>query len=64
MPSLKTVSMIKDEPLDQAVEVTVYWPDGVSIHNLQQLAEKAWDSPGKSITTAKGVTVLVSAFRR
>ena len=47
--------MIKDRPHDRAVEVTVITPEGVSVNNLQELAEKAWRSVNKTIAIG-GVT--------
>jgi hypothetical protein len=61
--TFKDTIMIKDRPYDRAVEVTVTAPEGESILNLQELAEKAWRSVNKQIIIG-GVTVKVRAFRR
>jgi divalent metal cation (Fe/Co/Zn/Cd) transporter len=55
--------MIKDRPYDRAVEVTVIYPDDMNVTNVQELAEKAWQSVIKEITIG-GVTVKVRAFKR
>jgi hypothetical protein len=55
MATFKDTIMIKGNPFDRAVEVTVIAPDGTSVPNLQELAEKAWRSVNKEITV--GVTV-------
>ena len=47
----------------QPVEITYLWPPGVNIVNLQELAEKAWRSPAKSVTTEDGVVMKVRAIR-
>jgi hypothetical protein len=48
---------------DRLVEVTISAPDGKSITNIQELAEKAWRSVNKSITIGD-VTVRVRGFDR
>ena len=48
----------------QPIEITYNWPTRVNIVNLQELAEKAWCSPAKSVTTEDGVTVKVRAIGR
>jgi hypothetical protein len=53
--------LVPDTPQDRAVEVVITVPDGVSCNNLQEMAEKAWRSPKKSVTE-NGVTVKVRAF--
>jgi hypothetical protein len=53
--------MIKDRSYDRAVEVTVIYPEGVNVTNVQELAEKAWRSVNKEIKIGK-VTVKVRAF--
>lgn len=63
MPTFKDTVMIKDRPYDCAVEVTVTYPEDVSVTNVQELAEKAWRSINKTITIGE-VTVKVGAFRR
>ena len=63
MATFKDTVMIKDRPYDRAVEVIIIAPDGESVLNVQELAEKAWQSPGKSVTE-NGVTVKVQAFGR
>jgi len=57
--------MIRDRPYDydRAVEVTVAAPDGTSVLNLKEFAEKAWRSTGKQITVGR-VTVKVRGFGR
>ncbi len=50
MAIFKDTIMIKDRPFDRAVEVTVIYPDGVNVTNVQELAERAWRSVGKKIT--------------
>jgi len=59
----KDTIMIRDRSSDRAVEVTVIAPEGVSVTNLQELAEKAWRSVNQSITVGQ-VTVKVRAFSR
>ena len=49
MPTYKNTVMIRARPFDRAVEVTLDCPAGVSIPNLQELAERAWRAPGKAI---------------
>ncbi|WP_119268362.1 hypothetical protein [Taklimakanibacter deserti] len=63
MPTFKGTIMIKDRPHDRAVEVTVIYPEGQNVLNVQELAEKAWRSVNKTITV-NGVTVRVRAFGR
>lgn len=50
MPTFKDTIMIKNRPHDRAVEVTVIYPEGVNVTNVQELAEKAWRSVNKTIT--------------
>jgi hypothetical protein len=67
MPTYKDTITIRDRPHDRTVEVTVTAPKGVSITNLQELAERAWRSPKKETTTLSTsgrVTVKVKAFSR
>jgi hypothetical protein len=52
MPTFKDAVMIEGH----AVEVTVIYPDGVNVLNVQELAERAWRSVNKTITIGK-VTV-------
>jgi hypothetical protein len=52
--------VVAGRPHDRAVEVIVTTPMGVSVNNLQELAEKAWQPVNKSITIG-GVTVKVRA---
>jgi hypothetical protein len=47
MATFKDVVMIKDRSYDRAVEVTVIYPEGVNVTNVQELAEKAWRSVNK-----------------
>lgn len=63
MPAFKDTIVIKDRPYDRAVQVTVTAPEGRNVLNLQELAERAWRSIGKTITV-DGVTVKVRAFTR
>jgi hypothetical protein len=56
-------TIIVDGPFDRVVEVTVIYPEGMNITNVQELAEKAWRSVNKQISIG-GVTVKVRAFRR
>jgi hypothetical protein len=63
MTIFKDTITIKDTPWDRAVQVTVIAPDGKNGLNLQELAERAWRSIGKTITV-EGVTVKVRAFGR
>ena len=51
--TLKHTIMIKDRPYDRAVEVTVTAPEGTSVLNLQELAEKARRSVNREITLAR-----------
>ena len=46
------------------VEIQYNWPAGVNIVNLQELAEMAWRSPAKTVTTEDGVVVKVRAIKR
>lgn len=55
--------MIRDRPHDRGVEVTVIYPAGANVLNLQELAEKAWRSVNKSITIGD-VTVKARGFGR
>ena len=55
--------MIKGRPHDRAVRVTIEAPEGVSVLNVQELAERAWRSPSKRVTV-DGITVKVEAFGR
>lgn len=63
MPTFKDTVMIKDRPHDRAIEVTIIAPEGVSVLNVQEMAEKAWRSVNKTVTI-NGVTVKVRAFGR
>jgi len=63
MLTVKDTITIKDTPWDRAVEVTVIAPESESVLNLQELAEKVWQLPGKVVTVG-GVTVKVEAFGR
>jgi len=63
MAIFRDTIMIKDHPHDRAVEVIVEAPDDVNVLNVQELAERAWRLPGKTITVGE-VTVRVRAFRR
>ena len=63
MPTFKDTVVVKDRPCDRTVAVTVTYPEGVSVLNVQELAEKAWSAVGKKIT-GNGVTVTVEAFQR
>ena len=63
MPVFKDVIIIRDTPYDRAVKVTVIYPEGQSVLNVQERAERAWRSVGKKITAGK-VTVKVEALRR
>jgi hypothetical protein len=63
MPTFKDTVMIKDRPYDRAVEVPIIAPEGQSVLNVQELAEKAWRSVNKSITI-DGVTVKIRGFGR
>jgi hypothetical protein len=56
MAVFKDTIMIKGRPYDRAVEVTVTYPDGMNVTNVQELAERAWHAPGKAITVGR-VTV-------
>jgi hypothetical protein len=58
----KDTITIKDQPWDRAVQVTIIAPDDENVLKVQELAERAWRAPGKSITVGK-VTVKVRAFR-
>jgi hypothetical protein len=49
MAIFKDTMMIKDRPYDRAVQVTVIAPDGKNVLNLQELAERAWRSVGKTV---------------
>ena len=64
MPTFKDVVMVPDKPVDRTVDATIICPPGVSCVTVQELAEKAWRSPAKSVTTEDGVTVKVRAFKR
>jgi hypothetical protein len=55
--------MIHDPPNYRAVEVIVDAPDDVNVLNVQELAQRAWRLPGKTITVGE-VTVRVRAFSR
>ena len=63
MPVFKDTIMIRDRPHDRAVEVTIMAPEGVSVTNVQELAERAWQSVSKQITVTPS-TVKVRAFGR
>lgn len=63
MPTFKETISIPDRPFDRAVEATVTAPEGTSVLNLQELAEKAWRSPSKQVTVGQ-VTVRVRGFGR
>lgn len=63
MAIFKDTIMIKDRPHDRAVEVTVIYPEGRNVLNVQELAEKAWQSVNKTISV-NGVTVKVRGFGR
>ena len=63
LATFKDTIMIKDRPHDRAVEVTISAPEGVSVTNVQELAEKAWRSVNKTITIGD-VTVKVRGFGR
>jgi hypothetical protein len=39
--------MVKDGGRERAVKVTINAPEGVSVTNVQELAEKAWRSVNK-----------------
>lgn len=59
MPRFTIRSRIDGQPVD----VTIDAPEGVSVMNVQELAEQAWRAVNKSITVG-GVTVKVRAFGR
>jgi hypothetical protein len=61
--TFKDTITIKDLPYDRAVQVTVIYPEDENVLKVQELAEWAWQAPGKTITVGK-VTVEVRAFRR
>jgi divalent metal cation (Fe/Co/Zn/Cd) transporter len=63
MAVFKDVITIKDRPNDRAVQVTVIYPDDVSVMNVQELAERTWRAVGKTITVGE-VTVKVREFHR
>jgi divalent metal cation (Fe/Co/Zn/Cd) transporter len=58
MAVFKDTIMIKDQPFERAVRVTVIYPDDMNVTNVQELAEKAWRSVNKEITIGR-VTVRV-----
>jgi hypothetical protein len=65
MPIYKDTVMVKDKfDREVSVAVTVRAPDDVSAVNVQELAQQAWQSPGKEIRLANGVRVKVRASRR
>lgn len=53
MAIFKDTIMIKHRPYNRAVEVVVIHPESESVLNVQELAERAWRAPGKSITVGK-----------
>jgi hypothetical protein len=63
VPIFKDVVTTKDSSWDRAVQVTVIYPEGRSVLNVQELAQRAWRAVGKTITV-DGVTVKVKAFSR
>lgn len=50
MPIFKDTIMIRAGSVERVVEVTIDAPAGVSVLNLQELAERAWRSPSKTVT--------------
>jgi hypothetical protein len=63
MAIFRETIMIHDPPNYRAVEVIVDAPDDVNVLNVQELAQRAWRLPGKTITVGE-VTVRVRAFSR
>ena len=55
--------MIRAGSVDRAVQAVIEAPEGQSVVNLQELAERAWRAVGKTITV-DGVTVKVKASSR
>ncbi len=53
MAIFKDTIMIKDRPYDRAVEVTVIYPEGMNVTNVQELAEKAWRSSTRQSPLAR-----------
>ena len=54
---------IRDRPFDRVLEVIIVAPDQMNVLNLQELAERAWQSPFQQVTVGK-VTVKITAFSR
>lgn len=63
MPTFKDTVMVKDRPFDRAVEVTITAPKSLDGLDVEALAQKAWRSVNKSITSGD-VTVKVRSFGR
>ena len=62
MPIYRDTIMIHGGRQQRAVQVIVEAPEGTSVVNLQELAQRAWIAPGKVITTVDKVTVKVTGF--
>jgi hypothetical protein len=63
MAICKDTIMIRDRPHERAVEVTVIYPEGANVLNVQEFAEKGWRSVNKQITIGN-VTIKVRGFGR
>jgi hypothetical protein len=63
MATWKDTIRLRGRPFDRVVEVIISAPDGMNVLNLQELAERALQSPFKQVTVGK-VTVKVRAFSR
>jgi hypothetical protein len=63
MAIFKGTVTVKDRPFDRAVKVVVTVPDGTPMPNLQELAQRAWRTVGRTMTI-DGITVRVQPFKR
>jgi len=61
MTVFRDTIMIRTGSVDRAVVIDV--PEGISVNNLQELAEKAWRSVNKEVTNG-GVTVRLATKAR
>ena len=62
MPIFGDILIVKDGSRRRAVAVTIIAPDGTNVLNVEELTQRAWQSPNKEIKVGR-ITVRVRAFR-
>jgi len=63
MPRYTEIVYVKDRPFNRNIRVYIDAPEGVNVTNLEELAQRCWDSPLKKITVGK-VTVRAEKLKR